>query len=122
MKLGNFALILGAFCLLAATPAPTRGTGSGVMSIQRQYQNLFLQLRGVKLVMTAVCDGKTGELETNYNYTGPVFHCIAVKVNSPADLPAIEAVYPNPMTIDGAVVHFTDKDPIPVRGGITVHN
>ncbi|MCM2323114.1 MAG: hypothetical protein NDJ90_07605 [Oligoflexia bacterium] len=119
--------LLALIALLLSVSLPGRAQapleqGPGVIDVQRRYQYLLLKLKGVQSVSTAACDARTGELITRLEHQGPIFPCIAVKVPNASDLAAIEAVFGNPLRIDGAVIHFTQEDGIPVRSGITVHN
>ena len=120
--LNKSLVLLLALLSLSAFARTNQETATNVLAVQQRYQNLLLKMNGVKLVMTATCDTKSGELKTDSSQVSPQFSCIAVKVNSPSDLPAIEAVYSNPLKLDGALIHFTDRDPLPSKGGITVHN
>ncbi|OFZ19997.1 MAG: hypothetical protein A2X94_11580 [Bdellovibrionales bacterium GWB1_55_8] len=93
-----------------------------VLKIQRRYQNLLLKIKGAKYVATGTCEERTKELVAGLIIEGPFFDCIAVRLNDIRDLPAVEEIYGNPLRLDGALIHFTDKEPLPNKGGITVHN
>ncbi|OFZ56435.1 MAG: hypothetical protein A2428_02835 [Bdellovibrionales bacterium RIFOXYC1_FULL_54_43] len=94
---------------------------NGVLDVQTRYQDLLLQLSGVDYVTTSTCEKETGKLVFLFA-KGPVVPCVAVKVKSSADLKQIETVYPNPLNMNGVLIHFTDQDPRYGKGGITVHN
>lgn len=120
MKTRITAVVIIFATLVMSSPAIS--SEQNTVNVQLRYQDLLLNLRGVKYVTTAMCEEETGELVTGLRISPPLMDCIAVRVKRVTDLPAIEAVYPNPLRLDGILIHFTDQDPIPSKGGITVHN
>jgi len=119
------AVISALFFLLSAqlfaetihSPAPGLA-----LRIQRQYMSLLLKIRNVKYVATASCEERSGALITDFRYIGPEIDCIAVRMKNASDVSAVENIFDNPLQQDGVLIHFTDRDPIPNRSGITVHN
>ncbi|MGK5090323.1 hypothetical protein WDW86_22480 [Bdellovibrionota bacterium FG-2] len=103
-------------------PAPP-ATPPNALKTQLRYMDLLLKIRNVKYVATASCDERTGTLVTFKNIgPGPTVDCIAVRMKHSSDISAVENIYENPLQLEGILILFTDQDPIPNKGGITVHN
>ncbi|HAR41647.1 MAG TPA: hypothetical protein DCS07_03295 [Bdellovibrionales bacterium] len=103
------------------TPVPAPAPGFA-LKIQRQYMSMLLKIRNVKYIATASCEERSGALITDFRYIGPMIDCIAVRMNRASDVSAVENIFDNPLQQDGVLIHFTDRDPIPNKGGITIHN
>lgn len=93
-----------------------------VIAVQMGVQDVLLQMQGVKYVTTGSCEEDTGELVTGLSFRGPLMDCIAVRFKTASDIATARSVFPNMTQTKGVLIHFTLKDTIPNKGGITVHN
>lgn len=123
-----FLSFLVAFLVFSSVPSAQSGTlpptHGKVLKVQKRTMDLLLKIRGVLYVTTASCDALSGELKTNRSSSSSetLMECIAVRLRNRDDVVAVEAVYDNPLELDGVLIHFTDEETTPNKGGITVHN
>jgi len=110
--------------LISIHPAVLASQPSGdALGTQLRIQGLLLKMSGVAFVATASCDADSGALlGIDDKSSGPMLDCIAVGLRSFEDLQRVESLFANPTELEGVLIHFTLKDPLPNKGGITVHN
>lgn len=112
--------VLVTFALSRPSSADSQNNGAKTRDAVTRYHPVLLKFKGAEYITTTLCDAKSGALAFDFN--GPRTPCVAVHFGTAADVSGVEAVYPNPVIIDEVLIHFTARDPLPARGGITIHN